>query len=49
MYIYNKQSYKNKSNMSNKFNLPTEVVELPSHGVLYPENSPLRSGKIEMK
>ena len=35
--------------MSNKFNLPTEVVELPSQGLLYPENSPLRSGKIEMK
>jgi hypothetical protein len=33
----------------NKFKLPTEVVELPSKGLLYPEGSPLREGKIEMK
>lgn len=32
-----------------KFNFPTEVVELPSKGVLYSENSPLSSGKVEMK
>ena len=35
--------------MSNKFKLPTEVVELPSKGVLYPKTSPLAEGKIEMK
>ena len=28
---------------------PTEEVTLPSKGILYPENSPLRSGVIEMK
>lgn len=28
---------------------PTEVVDLPSKGVFYPEGSPLRSGQIEMK
>jgi len=28
---------------------PTEVVDLPSKGLLYPEGSPLSSGKIEMK
>jgi len=28
---------------------PTEEVSLPSKGLLYPENSPLKSGKIEMK
>lgn len=28
---------------------PTEVIELPSKGLLYPEESPLSSGKIEMK
>lgn len=33
----------------NKFKLPTEIVELPSKGLLYPEGSPLREGKIEMK
>jgi hypothetical protein len=33
----------------NKFKLPTEVVELPSKGLLYPEGSALREGKVEMK
>jgi hypothetical protein len=28
---------------------PTEVVDLPSRGVFYPEGSPLRSGQIEIK
>ena len=32
-----------------KFNLPTETVELPSKGLLYPTENPLSSGKIEMK
>jgi hypothetical protein len=32
-----------------KFSFPTEVVELPSRGLLYPESSPLASGTVEMK
>lgn len=28
---------------------PTEVIDLPSKGVFYPESSPLRSGQIELK
>jgi len=32
-----------------EFSMPTEVVELPSRGLLYPESNPLSSGKIEMK
>lgn len=32
-----------------KFSLPTETVELPSKGLLYPESSPLRKGTVEMK
>ena len=32
-----------------EFNLPTEEIELPSKGILYPEDNPLSSGKIEMK
>ena len=28
---------------------PTELITLPSKGLLYPEGSPLRSGKINMK
>ena len=32
-----------------KFKFPTELVELPSKGLLYPEGNPLSSGKVEMK
>ena len=31
------------------FKLPTEQVDLPSQGLLYPENHPLATGKVEMK
>ena len=30
-------------------NFPTEVVDLPSQGLLYPKDSPLSSGKVEIK
>jgi hypothetical protein len=33
----------------NKFKVPTETIELPSQGLLYPESHPLSSGKLEMK
>ena len=33
----------------NKLNFPTEIVELPSKGLIYPEDNPLSSGKVEMK
>ena len=32
-----------------EFKLPTETIELPSKGLMYPEDSPLSSGKIEIK
>ena len=32
-----------------EFTLPTEMVELPSKGLVYPEGHPLREGKIEIK
>ena len=32
-----------------EFKMPTEVIDLPSKGLLYPESNPLSSGKIEMK
>jgi hypothetical protein len=35
--------------MSQNFSLPTETVELPSKGLLYPKENPLSSGVIEMK
>jgi hypothetical protein len=31
------------------FKFPTEIIELPSKGLLYPQDNPLSSGKIEMK
>lgn len=35
--------------MSEQKMFPTEVIELPSKGRLYPENSPLKNGKVELK
>jgi hypothetical protein len=35
--------------MENKFKFPTETIDLPSKGLVYPESSPLSSGKLEMK
>jgi len=32
-----------------EFKMPTEVIDLPSKGLLYPEDSPLASGQIEIK
>jgi len=32
-----------------QYGFPTEVLSLPSQGLLYPEDSPLRSGTIEVK
>lgn len=32
-----------------KFKFPTEIIELPSKGLVYPEDNALSSGKIEMK
>ena len=32
-----------------EFNFPTETIELPSKGLIYPEDNPLSSGIIEIK
>lgn len=32
-----------------EYNFPTETIDLPSEGKFYPEGSPLRSGKIDIK
>lgn len=32
-----------------EFKLPTETIELPSKGLLYPSDNPLSSGTVEMK
>jgi hypothetical protein len=33
----------------NELKFPTEIVELPSKGLIYPESNPLSSGTVEMK
>jgi hypothetical protein len=33
----------------NQYGFPTEVLSLPSEGLLYPEDSPMRSGTIDVK
>jgi len=38
-----------ENQVTQKPKFPTEIVDLPSKGLLYPEGSPLRSGQIEMK
>ena len=42
-----KQQYEQKKVSDYKF--PTEIVDLPSKGLIYPKDSSLSSGKIEMK
>jgi hypothetical protein len=42
-----KQQYEQKQVSEYKF--PTEIVELPSKGLVYSEDNPLSSGKVEMK
>lgn len=31
------------------YKFPTEIVELPSRGLIYPQDNPLSTGKVEMK
>jgi len=35
--------------MADKQQFPSEIIDLPSEGRLYPEDSPLREGKLEIK
>ena len=35
--------------MAEKHQFPSEVIDLPSKGLVYPEGSPLREGKVEIK
>ena len=46
-----KQKLANEANKSliKESKFPTEIIELPSEGKLYPEGSSLSSGKVEMK
>jgi hypothetical protein len=49
LYIQNINIVMDQQQVATKPSFPTEFVELPSKGVLYPKDSPLSSGKIEMK
>ena len=40
---------KQENQSESKFKFPTEIVELPSKGLLYPKDHPLSSGTVEMK
>ena len=40
---------KDKYEQKQKSTIPSEIVTLTSQGKVYPENSPLSSGKIEMR
>ena len=31
-----------------EFKFPTETIDLPSKGLLYPKDNPLSSGKVEI-
>jgi hypothetical protein len=44
VYIYIKIIY-----MSEKMQVPTEIIDLPSKGLLYSSENPLSEGKVEMK
>ena len=33
----------------NQYDFPTEVLDLPSKGLLYPKENPLSSGRIDIK
>ena len=39
----------NENENETKFKFPTEVVELPSKGLLYPKDHPLSNGTVELK
>lgn len=38
-----------KQDLVTKYGFPTEIIELPSQGKVYPEGHPLTSGKLEMR
>ena len=44
---YEATGNKSEAKPDNKF--PTEIVELPSKGLLYPKDNPLHQGQLEMK
>ena len=45
LYIYIHKTFRNMAN----YEFPTEVIELPSKGKVYPESNPLSKGRVEIK
>jgi hypothetical protein len=48
-YEQNKGRKADTETEKEKYDFPTEIVELPSKGLLYPADNALSSGKVEMK
>ena len=44
-----KNNLNNILDSNSNYSVPTEIVDLPSKGLLYPKDSPLSSGKVEVK
>ena len=47
--LLEKSGQKEKVETIKELDFPTEIIELPSKGIPYPEDNPLSSGKVEMK
>jgi len=43
------KKHKSYYNMKNEYKFPTEVISLPSKGLVYPTTSPLSSGQVTIK
>ena len=47
--LIDKANFQEKTEIVKDNKFPTEIIDLPSKGIPYPEEHPLSSGKIEMK
>lgn len=47
--IAEKLRLENEVRQLRDYKFPTEIIELPSKGLVYPKDNPLSSGKVEMK
>lgn len=47
--IAEKLRLENETKQLRDYKFPTEIIELPSKGLVYPKDNPLSSGKVEMK
>lgn len=47
--LINKVKKDHESKEVRDYKFPTEIIDLPSNGLIYPKDNPLSSGKVEMK